>query len=251
MLKRQLQVYDDLSAEEGELVVSCSSSSEAESDEEFSLKPSLPVGRFNSNFKETDEPISGEQYLCLVRHERKRLPCLEVAQEAKTLATRSSKTIQELISGFSNVGAVKELDSKWAECLWSTYQEHQTATWDLFAGVTEVNVVLPNGSNAEWLKFLQENKPSTEICVALQEEQETVMKLIHYYTNWIQSVTYTDLEWLSWLLVCLDRKLSSQQIYSLRRLVCALAVLENNEKATELVLIICKSYGQHDLVTLK
>ena len=250
MLKRPLPVYDDLSSEEGE--VSSSSSSDVESDQEFSLKPALPVGKFDANFRETDEPTSGEQYLCLVRHERKKLPPLEVAKEVKQIS--ALKTLKELLVGFRDSCVVKELDSEWAEHFWNGYRQYEATMLALFESVKEVNVDFPSGPSvgaADWLKFFQENKPSTEICVALQEEQDLVMKLMHYYTNWIQSSTYTELDWLSSVLLCLDRKLSSQQISSLRRLVNALAALENNEKANELILVICKSYGQHDLVSFK
>ncbi len=249
MLKRPLQVYDDLSSEEGEVL--SSSSSEAESDREFSLKPSLPVGKFNENFRETDEPGSGEQYLCLVRHERKKLPGLEVAQEVKVVS--GTKSIHEIIAGFRDSCAVKELDATWAEHFWNGYRQYEAVMLALFDGIKEVNVQLPGAEAgaAVWLKYLQEHEPSEETCVALQEEQDLVMKLVNYYTTWIQSDTITQLDWLSSLLLCLDRKLSSQQIYCLRRLVKVLASLERNEKADELVLIICKSYGQHDLLSFK
>ena len=250
MLKRPLNVYDDLSDyEDGQVVSSSSSESEAESDQEFLVRPVLPVAKFDASFRESDEPSSGEQYLCLVRHERKKLPQTEVA---KTVVVGSLKSVEELLSGFAEATCVKELDATWAENFWNSYRLHDAATLALFDSVSQVNVKLPGTKDqSEWLAFLQENEPSTEICVALQEEQDVVMKLIQHYTHWIQSSTYTELTWLSSLLLCLDRKLSSQQIFQLRKLAKALSYLTDNEKANELILVIAKIYGQHDLIVLK
>lgn len=263
MLKRPLPVYDDLiedledreAGEDGEvafssLSLSASASSDVESDEEFALKPVLPVGKFDGAFTEADEPATGEQYLCLVKHERKRLPRTEVASESASFG--NLKSIEELISGFCGSSCVKVLDGQWAEHFWNTYQQYDAAMQCMLDSIEEVNVQLPGTKDQnEWLNYLRENTPSTEICVALQEEQELVCKLIQHYTNWIQNGTYRELEWLSSLLLCLDRHLSSQQISSLRGLVKALATLENNSKADELLLIVVKTYGQHDLVTFK
>lgn len=255
MLKRPLPVYDDLDEfdhEEGEI---CESKSEEVgeitelSDDEMAAKAVLPVGRFDVNFKLGDEPTSGEQYLCLVKHERTRLPKTEVSQNNASL----SKTLDEILAGkLVKSEYLLEVDQAWAESCWTQFCQDYEEMKAQMEAIEHVHVIFPEDkkSSEAWLKFIKETELSVDVCVALAEDQFCVWKLLSLIPSWLGSKDRTSLVgWMRYLLFCLDRQLSSSQISTLRGLVKSLARFDDSN-IKEIISVIVKAYGQHDLIKL-
>lgn len=284
MLKRALPIYDDFSSlhdlEDGEIL----EESDGENDdatEELVSRAVLPVGVFDAVFSEHDVPQTGEQYLCLVRHQRKGLPgivhtsaenasvsdAMSVAVSPKAVLLQSLLPSHFLTNGTSRY----PLSRAWATQYWQSHQIHRQQLHDsLLAVAGDGRVGLPGPRDrAAWLHrlYLAVAKESDEQDVlqpafatlaALVEDQELVLRLLSHHVVWIEGELREHLldrrhwerfvTWMHALLMCLDLQLTSPEIAVLRQLVVALHTLPPSAEKDELAAVIVVGYGQYDLI---
>jgi hypothetical protein len=289
MMKRALPSYDDLSKdfaesveEEGEIIendsfLKCSEEAADEDAEDFGLKSVLPVGKFDATFKVGDVPSTGEQYLCTVRFQTKRLPKVERSEDS--LKTCRPISVDKLI-GFEGKAQV-ELKEAWSETYWKAYLESEARFQSqMLESVSDNDCLLSDndcllsgfikGSSwkAFWWRRLygQENeilKPSMQTLTDFRAQQDLVLKLLNLHGQWLQvgdelhskvlvdgPVLDLTATWLHALLMCLDSALTSPEISVLRDLVVVLAceAFKNLTEFHEVILVICKKYKQSDLI---
>lgn len=265
-MKRALQSYDDLdveneNGEEGEIIedeLEENTREDCLSDqEEFGLKAVLPVGKFNANFKEGDTPASGEEYLCAVRCERKKIPLIIKSDEN---AESTGIEIQKLFK--QNVQVV-EIDGEWAEKYWKCYKESEKT---FLQSISEYQIDETDFENFTkmssidlYKKFYKEIEivPSINFLAYLKSNQDFTEKLIFYHKNWLDPCTLTPIEseqneriatWIQALIMCLDDRLTSPQISILRQLVQILN--SNHQEFKEIILVVSYKYGQKDLIKI-
>lgn len=275
-MKRSLPSYEDLIFEEedGEILED-SFPEDAfvdESDEEdLGLKAVLPVGKYGHSFREGDEPLSGEQYLCTVRSQRLKLKRIFV-HEREINASRID--LGELCKKYSGNAEMitLALDRIWAEKYWKCYRDSEQSFLSQLDSCPEdeeekgqdskMNL---NRTAAEWFTALyltSDLQPTVAVLKELQNNQHIIEKLINLHRKWLDSsgddpkIADNDTDnldhaatWLQALLMCLDSRLTSPEIASLRLLAASLIKsFPDSRKFNEIVLVIGKKYGQTDLI---
>ena len=197
-MKRALPSYEDLEAdghEEGEIIVlegeEVSEERENE-DEDFVLKPVLPVGRYSSTFREGDDPSSGEQYLCTVRSQRlqmKRIIAVEGEERGNTVGV----DLDTLCKKYGTAAWCLEVDRDWAEKYWKcycdtekTFTEQLAATEDNHESEHDLRL---DFTATEWYNKLyrtEEIEPTLPILRAMHEDQAVIEKLVNLHRRWIE-----------------------------------------------------------------
>lgn len=271
VMKRALPSYEDLlveeGEEEGEIIENDSKETfEKESyDEEFDmgLKAVLPVGKFDEKFREGDVPESGEQYLCSVRSQRKKLePVVSAKIEGK-----GGIPLEVLVK--SRIEDTKmEVDLKWADeyskCLERSEQEfHDNLNLVDFEDSDEFFKL----TATEWYKKLYETseiEPNMRVLRVFRESQEICDKLLNLHRRWLtceDDQLRLDLSekcqvnkaatWLQALIMCRDSRLTSPEIANLRQLALALLDYGDKIEMKEVVMAVVRKYGQSDLIKYK
>lgn len=259
-MKRQLQTYDDLSAEEGEIYeespripvavtapnprsrTKSKPSSESEDEIDFGQRSVLPVGSFSKDFTDKDEPTSGEQYLCLVRHQRIQLPKVEVAEPQDSLGKDLNLLVKTEITSIN-------VNREWATKYWTAYQEHRERFLIELDGVAEQEPEAFEFDKAAWFCKLYNQSSGPTMSFLASLPQEIVLKLISFHVSWMKDLCPDKSElaatWLQALLMCLDLQLTSPELSVLRSLT---KVIPRTPMFNEIALVIARSYGQHDLI---
>ena len=269
LMKRALPSYDDLvdgnAEEDGEIIEDCESEncilelSDHSEDEEYGLKAVLPVGKFNDKFKEGDQPASGEEYLCTVRSERLKMNRIIKAYVGE--GECGGVGVKDLLCRNETAIKVVDAEEEWAEKYWKCYQESENQFITNINCDFDGNIVLSSHwSSTELYKKLYENgeiEPNMAVLNILRNDPELTEKLINCHRNWLESSVIqlsNELErekvatWLQALLMCLDNRLTSPQISNLRQLAYCLDSTYPEFK--EIVLVIARKYGQHDLIRI-
>lgn len=263
-MKRALPSYEDL-FEEGEIIEETavvSVTSESDSDEEMGLKAVLPVGKFDEKFKEGNVPETGEQYLCTVRTQRKKLENIVSVPAEEGKGIKLNVLIKS--GGFEPF----EIDRKWAEeyaeCLKKSEKEFVesldiTETFDIcdFDQLTPI----------EWYKKLYETgeiEANMKILRVIRDSQDICEKLLNLHRRWLgnesenrlnldsEAILNKTATWLQALIMCRDQRLTSPEIANLRQLATVLmSQAEDKIEMREVIVAIVKKYGQVDLIKYK
>lgn len=277
-MKRALPSYEDLeifteTGEEGEIEESENEEAEESSIEdsqdssleEIGLKPVLPVGKYTETFKEGDVPQSGEQYLCTVQSERKKLGRIFVC-ERRERDDSKGVALEDLCKRFGGQREV-EVDMEWAEGYWRCYEENERSFLANLSQIEEEAAVsdspikylsLSNPTDCySKLYATGEIQPSLSLLKLLQDDQELVAKLINFHRKWFETDVFADepeilgkvATWLQALLMVRDSRLTSPEIAALRQLAAVLIEKYRNfTEIKEIVLVIGKKYSQFDLI---
>jgi hypothetical protein len=289
-MKRALPSYEDL-FEEGEIIIEDGAVNEVvveaavsnttglineSSDEELEmgLKAVLPVGKFDEKFKEGHVPESGEQYLCTVRWQRKKLESIvSIAVERGEGGVK----LDDLIKfGFEAI----EMDGRWADEYAQCHERSEREFHSQLDKLSEINDVdsgikdedeisscfqLINPS--EWYKKLYETEEiiaNLRVLRVIKDSQDICEKLLNLHKRWLngESDNKLNLEsneilnktatWLQALIMCRDPRLTSPEISNLRQLAVILMPHAHDKiEIREVIVAIVKKYGQVDLVNYK
>lgn len=271
-MKRALPSYEDL-FEEGEIIEEIRTTTvindkkvfESESDVELEimgLKTVLPVGKFDEKFKEGDLPESGEQYLCTVRSQRKKLENILSVEVEEGKGIKLNVLICDVVEPF-------EVDRKWAEeyvdCLKKSEKDFHTQLDEISNDFD--NFDFDKLTPTDWYKKLYETgeiEANLKILRLIRDSQEICEKLLNLHRRWLskESENRLDLDseevlnktatWLQALIMCRDERLTSPEIANLRQLAKTLmSHAEDKIEMREIILAIVKKYGQVDLMRYK
>jgi hypothetical protein len=269
--KRKLRVYNE-GIEDKDVFLE--SESEDEENEEFETfqKTALPFIEFNEKFKENDEPSTGEEYLCLVRHERSQLPKILFSKTEKKLIEEEENFIQTKRVKEIEVNCIKKLkyfkidDSIKMESFLQNFLKHKTELNNLFeeevtndeedcckGGLPGINdeaawifkfygiKKIPEEGDSKEIKLEITEKslqPTLEFLKVLSRDQKLTLKLIQYHIGWMEWLIKEreSFIWLMSLFSVLDLKLNggSSDIAILRDLIKKLAfILEDNKNSED------------------
>lgn len=275
-MKRVLPSYEDLilETEEGEISENNGNGifdvteEVLEGDEDYGLglKPVLPVGKYDSTFKEGDEPTSGEQYLCIVRSQRSKLNKIF---SCPVSSTDSGVSLNDLFKKYgTGQQSQLEVDRKWADDFWKCYTENELSVLERFnliqderedgyGGTLDDFILNPTDCFTK-LYVTDEISPTLTRLKALREDQLLVEKLLSNHKKWLENEPIVDdpdtlnkfVTWLHALLLLRDSRLTSPEIALLRQLATVLCSekYRSIESFREIVLIIVKKYTQNDLI---
>lgn len=275
-MKRVLPSYEDLilETEEGEISENNGNGifdvteEVLEGDEDYGLglKPVLPVGKYDSTFKEGDEPTSGEQYLCTVRSQRSKLNKIF---SCPVSSTDSGVSLNDLFKKYgTGQQSQLEVDRKWADDFWKCYTENELSVLERFnliqderedgyGGTLDDFILNPTDCFTK-LYVTDEISPTLTRLKALREDQLLVEKLLSNHKKWLENEPIVDdpdtlnkfVTWLHALLLLRDSRLTSPEIALLRQLATVLCSekYRSIESFREIVLIIVKKYAQNDLI---
>ena len=269
-MKRALPSYEDLleEGEEGEireeLIVNFSSNEFSDDDDdEMGLKAVLPVGKFDEKFKEGQVPESGEQYLCTVRSQRKKLE--NIVSVVGVEGEKGGVSVDVLVKKFV-VDKRIEIDKKWAENFCECLEKSEKEFHAELDSQEKIDCEDFNFTVKEWYQKLYETaeiQADMRILRMLRDSQEICEKLLNLHCKWLKEGSENQLEmdseedlnkvvtWLQALVMCRDSRLTSAEIANLRQIAVALMDHGDRIEIKEVVLAIVKKYGQIDLVIYK
>ena len=270
-MKRALPSYEDL-FEEGEIIeeeravlnknVKLILKEFESSDEELEmgLKAVLPVGKFNEKFREGDVPESGEQYLCTVRSQRKKLEnIVSVSFEDGT----GGVELDVLIKNVEEIEVDKKWADEYAECLKKSEGEFHAQLDEI---LEEFFIDFSNLTPSEWHKKIYETgeiEANMNVLRAIKDSQEICGKLLNLHKRWLNGESENQLNldsieilnktatWLQALIMCRDSRLTSPEVANLRQLAVTLMAHGDRIEMMEVILAIVKKYGQLDLIKYK
>ena len=208
------------------------------------MKNILPVAEFDSSFKPTCIPTSGEEYLRLVQFE---VSQTEEVVEKSVPASEKYKIKEDLKPRI-------EQNHRWLLEL-PLYFSQLKLKFTSLTDFLDIDFPHPNDERGWYHFLLEENsykhKPSLKLVASLN--QSHIISLLSYIPEWKQELTHEDCVWIFALLVALDRRLSSHEISVLRML--ANKCISLREQRSELavyydifIVIVVQLYGQYDLV---
>lgn len=190
---------------------------DAESEEEIACISALPVASFNETFCPNSTPMTGEQYLCLVRHERSRLPRVRTAGNL----IPDPKSIPDLTipSNALDNHCPAELrpDKEWQESVLSQFYADKRA-FEEFAS-SEIPSLPSINDEVTWKAIVEADEQ-----VALSVYSLTLLgrlRLLLYISRWSSSSLQVSSQYYAWaymLLVALEMGLCSDGISILRSL---------------------------------
>ncbi len=224
--------------EEGEL--SSDESTSVEFEDDLMQHTILPIHEPIGNI-----PKTGEEYLFMVKMERKSLPKVVSVSSYQP----SPRTLSSLIS-FTTIDAV-EIDTDWQMQVLETFM-HDREKWNL-----EVPLLYGIPAISDWRTWKtllahgdQLYEPSVEILRSLT--QASLIKLIDYHTIWIEeegALSEFRYRWLYCLFANLSEAMGSDDVASLRSLVkCLIKCSNRNYQIDSIIVIVAKCYGQSDLI---
>ena len=213
----------------------------------------LPVANFDSVFTPESLPKTGEQYLALVRHQRKNLPDVYEATELESEALTLDDLIGEFTVGFEPLRVKQSV----IDCVVEDYMAKREQLGDETKELSN----LPCWSDRHaWLKKLfnlDHKEPRLEdlrIDYELVKDfgHDEAIRLISFHVQWLSEL---DREFVSvkliWeLLLRIDLYLTPTQYACLRDIAKSL-LFEWPDKdliARDIVIVIAKCFRQSDLV---
>lgn len=268
-MKRALPSYDDLFqvVEEGEIEDTETGETDEKnvsdsSEDEMGLKAVLPVGKFNEKFREGDVPESGEQYLCTVRSQRKKLENIVSFPVEKVKRVSLNRLIKKF--GAEEEIKVVEMDRKWAETYGTCLVKSEKEFHEKLDEISEdYDLSAFELKPAEWFYKMYETREIEVNMTTLRvfrDEQDICEKLLNLHRRWLES-DQLKMEsedevnrvatWLQALIMCRDGRLTSSEIANLRLLAVALMCRGDRIELKEIILAFVIKYGQIDLITYK
>lgn len=278
-MKRTLLSYEDLtdeqiSLEDGEIIEDSSKEYEkiidsSGDEEEFGQKPVLPVGKFDSSFKDGDEATCGEQYLCIVQAQRKKLgKVLRKPESSNDDNNGNSVKIFDLLGRYGLKTAIEtvSVNEEWAEKYWQCYKRGEESFLKQLNSLDDSKNDLDqiSGLSAQELmnKFYEDVQiePTISFLRDIKSDQSLCERLLNLHIRWIRDEEggFENNEenlnrlfnWIQALLMCRDDRLSSMEVACLRQLAAELVKQFGAERTEvkEIVLVIAKKYGQIDLI---
>ncbi|KAI8891309.1 hypothetical protein K501DRAFT_235313 [Backusella circina FSU 941] len=196
-------------------------------------------------------PISGEDYLLVVREQAKQYSKTSIAAAPpKTVKkVQLSSQFQFLLDQQSVSASNNQPATIWKESFieqFRTFQEYKQNENRVIKdpkGVTTIE---------EWQQFCQSKTPESISEVTKTLTQHTILKLLKYYTQWLKvDLIENQCMWIFHLLIYLDPVMVSKNVSILRTLAKRAIEIRNN--ITEpyvniIIVIIAVIYGQLDLI---
>lgn len=224
---------------------------------EFSLRPILPVAPLNAPFDMDAVPMTGEEYLRLVRMQTATLP----------FAVRTNESIQELETLQNATPTEPSITYRFSsafieECL----QLCDSIPFESMQVNSEAHLTAPGyGSQNDWRQYLYQSPRMKveELLLSHTSDDKQLLQLIKYHADWFSGeeeaslmMTEHTFKLLVYILRLVDVRMTPGQVHVLRTLakVCTerLTGTESNGDALKylsaIIILIATRFGQHDLL---
>ena len=227
------------------------------SDDEIGNRAVLPVAVFDESFTENSIPSTGEEYLALVRIERKRLHGTIIAEEIK----EQPLDIKDLLS-LDDISPLTVKKTRVDVII----ESFETDRSDVKIGEGKDTDAPSDADRHAWLKYFYgidhskpekpEKEPDVEKILS-DISREMAMQLLSFHNAWLAEMDpkLISFELIYRLLVITDDRLTPSQADKLRslarhcmRLLESETVTKVCERLEEIVVIVTIWFGQKDLV---
>lgn len=277
---------EDDDAEEGQVSSDSREEEGTDSEGDWVLRAALPVAPMDEAFDPQATPVSGEEYLRLVRYHDSLLPSAQSSGDASipeglidvqftgpeepaliiAATAKDRLPTLEWISGFMSVFAQgcptdSDLEDDGDVCeAWPSLGDEQGWRHHMY-GPTSSTDSTPSPPPPP--KRLKPTPLEVDYFHLARPSQRQLMQLVKYHIRWFDDLFSTNAQrvyqWIIRLFQVLDPRVTSNQISILRQLALRALVLRRDHPATAaddstlfylngIIVIIAKRFGQLDLL---
>ncbi|KAI9311695.1 survival motor neuron interacting protein 1-domain-containing protein [Dichotomocladium elegans] len=228
-----------------------------DNNDDVSFKAALPVSKSEPELV-NGQPVSGEDYLLLVRQQSKQCKQTITAPPPKVISAISLPSKFRFFDTQQSASCAVLPDPAWQEGFAESFKSYQKHLQETKRSVT-TKVSLPT-DKAGWHAFLYENDgkepDSEELNVIARLSQPNIIALLRYHVEWFTNLSKAEALWIYALLLYLDPVMTAEHISILRDLARKCIKARNEKKDHDdhvfrlnmIITIIAKVFGQIDLI---
>ncbi|CDH50601.1 predicted protein [Lichtheimia corymbifera JMRC:FSU:9682] len=225
-----------------------------DNDNDYGSRAALPISKTKADLV-NGQPVSGEDYLLLVRQQSKKCAQTVTAPPPKEKAKLSLPPQFRFFESESNDTCLVLPEAEWQEgfvTYFKSYQEYAQSTKDQ----VKTNQVAPT-QKAAWHTFCYSKMPSVEkLNVVASLSQPVIITVLRYYTEWLEDMSEGECLWIYTLLLYLDPVMTAEHTSILRDISRKCIKLRSDKKEHDeqvfrlnmIITIIGKVFSQADLL---
>lgn len=229
-------------------------------DEEMELKSSLPIASFNASFTMDSIPMTGEEYLCQVRHQRISLPKVSSSPSSMLPPQAIHSLIPSSFSASSIAKTRKGLlpSKEWQDAMIAAFMQERES-WSHHSNVDAHPEIPSINDEAAWQQLLSpQTLPTPSIISHLTHPAK--LRLILYHSRWTlpSGPSKHQFLWMQSLMANIELGLGSADLSILRSLAKQFIEIRASiqdpvdwdlvSRLNAIIVIVGRVYEQSDLL---